>query len=984
MSTSLIGVCLFFVLGPRESHAQSYRLMHFSLTDGLPSNTIYEMAEDHRGYMWLGTEGGLCRFDGERFRSYFHQALRDIEIIRVNRSPEGRVGFVNLSGQIGFIEQDSIRVLEDFGMKGKAVLDYLEDNEGNIWVGLLREKVNLQPNRVAVFRLDQAFNVLQEYPFFGEAIRVMGWNPLRNEFMIDAESGAWIHFPTIQDSFVQLNKYQHYPPKLHYDDKGFLFVEIRPSRLGSIRGTDVNYIDIDPRISPSYAFLDIEQDSDGIYWLATSNGVYKCKMEDLKLTVIEHQILVGKQVNCLTFDKEGNLWMGTEKEGIYILPRNNYRQWDGNSVDLGDFRSRLLSLDSENRVWAIANSGSLIQATDTSFTSFPYLPSGDYKGAIEGPEKEAMIYGNSYFWVVDASGKKSPYPYVYRLGFSRINNLRNVKTVVKLGDEYYGGHSFQFFRFNLKEGLARPLMDGRTMKLYADEAYQRVWVGHLEGLFTYSRKDSLQLFKDKNGKGLPYMIYAMTKTSDGAYYFGSHGQGLWRLYGGNLERVDRKWDLPSRVYLDLVADGMNLWATTERGVLKIFADQQKGFVVNLRGSLPSEEVYGLAKTDRHIWISTSQGLTFMEKDQPKFLQSPPVVYLESLTAYDASGNESSQRELSYRFRDVDVQFSAVSVAENLMYEYRKVGTDRWTPLEETVIHFSALVPDAYAYEIRAVRANGVASDQPLIVAFEILPPIWLTAWFWIIIFIFIGGLIFWAVQTNFRNRLRNVETKSRLERQMESLRLQALRAQMNPHFVFNSLNAIQHLILIEEDQKVLIYLADFAKLIRKALENASENFSSLANEIEFLSLYLSLETLRFQDKVTVDFQVDPVLDREHIWIPPMVIQPFIENAFVHGLMHKSTAGELKISIKDDPTMRVLICLIEDNGIGRAKAKELSAWRKGHQSIGISNTMQRLEVLGRLLNNDHFRYEVEDLYNEAGSPLGTRVHIWIPYTSERKV
>ncbi|MEL6135332.1 MAG: two-component regulator propeller domain-containing protein, partial [Bacteroidota bacterium] len=364
---------------------QSYRLMHYTLADGLPSNTIYEMAQDKRGYMWFGTEGGLCRFDGQRFKSYFHEALRDIEIILIHTSPTGRIGFVNLSGQIGFVEQDSIKVLPQFGEKGKAVRDYFEDDEGNVWVGLMREDGKPPASRVGVYKLDSTFNLIKKLPQFGATIRVMGWNPLRKESFIDGETGAYLHKPVMQDSFFKLENYDYYPPKIQYDHEGFILMELRPSRVRCVRDGKVHTVKVDPLISPSYLFLDIERGPQGYYWLATSEGLFKCEMEDFYLKVVEKPILDGTKVNCLTFDKEGNLWMGTEKSGVYILPQYPYRQWDGRSAKLGPFRSRLLSLDQTQQITTITSEGVIIKATDTTFTELELLDPGGYKGVLEGP-----------------------------------------------------------------------------------------------------------------------------------------------------------------------------------------------------------------------------------------------------------------------------------------------------------------------------------------------------------------------------------------------------------------------------------------------------------------------------------------------------------------------------------------------------------------------------------------------------------------------
>jgi LytS/YehU family sensor histidine kinase len=208
---------------------------------------------------------------------------------------------------------------------------------------------------------------------------------------------------------------------------------------------------------------------------------------------------------------------------------------------------------------------------------------------------------------------------------------------------------------------------------------------------------------------------------------------------------------------------------------------------------------------------------------------------------------------------------------------------------------------------------------------------------------------------------------------MAELELQSLRTQLNPHFMFNSLNAIQELILLEDNERSHIYLSRFSKLLRILLENAALPFIPLSKEISFLSLYLSLENLRIPDLI-FSIDVDPEIDPEAVLIPNMMLQPYIENAIWHGLSHKKANRQLKVAVtrKED----TLVFSVGDNGVGRKKAHELkSSYRKGHNSKGMELLSRRFNLLSKEYGAI-ITINFTDLA-EGDQATGTLVEITIP-------
>ena len=214
------------------------------------------------------------------------------------------------------------------------------------------------------------------------------------------------------------------------------------------------------------------------------------------------------------------------------------------------------------------------------------------------------------------------------------------------------------------------------------------------------------------------------------------------------------------------------------------------------------------------------------------------------------------------------------------------------------------------------------------------------------------------------------------QRKMADVEMQALRAQMNPHFIFNCLNSINRYIVKSDQATASLYLTRFAKLIRLILDNSNSKSVSLANELEALRLYIEMESIRFEKQFTYTITVDPEVRPDSVYVPPLIIQPYVENAIWHGLLHKETAGHLLIQVSRK-TATLLECVIEDNGVGREKAMELkSKSASSRKSLGMKLTEDRLALLSRQAQIDAV-IEVEDMKDENGMAAGTRVILKIP-------
>jgi len=234
----------------------------------------------------------------------------------------------------------------------------------------------------------------------------------------------------------------------------------------------------------------------------------------------------------------------------------------------------------------------------------------------------------------------------------------------------------------------------------------------------------------------------------------------------------------------------------------------------------------------------------------------------------------------------------------------------------------------------------------------------------------VGEITVFSLGLGYKVREEN-KKKIHAEQEASKTYLKLLRSQLNPHFIFNALGSIQHLLLTGDQHKAKYYLNRFSKLMRYALESSKQESALLSEEISFLEKYISLEALRFEKEFTYAINVEPPLDPEAIEVPLLVTQPFVENAIIHGLLPKKN-GERHLSILfKRANYRILQCVIEDNGVGRLSNAKLQSEDKDHRSSGILIIQERLEAL-RQKGDEEKTVNFEDKYDKDGNPTGTRV------------
>jgi len=352
-----------------------------------------------------------------------------------------------------------------------------------------------------------------------------------------------------------------------------------------------------------------------------------------------------------------------------------------------------------------------------------------------------------------------------------------------------------------------------------------------------------------------------------------------------------------------------------------------------------------------------------------------AVYTKRTTVLPDLNN--NRVELDHKQNTIAISFSAIEhlFPEKIQYAFRLSELDRewrYADYQSREIVYSNLAPGKYVFQLKAQTLGGNWQQNPLELYITIAPPFWQTWWFRTLAVLLLLGLAFLF----FRWRIVRIRKKEQLktlhEKELLELEAKALRAQMNPHFIFNSLNSIKSLINKYENEKAANYLTTFSKLIRTLFQNSDKREVNLFEEIETCKLYTQLERMRFGDKIKFVFNIDDSIDLKDIKVPALILQPFIENAIWHGLVPKETGGTIVFSVKE--INGAVVCMIDDDGIGRELSNQYKAqYRATHESKGIGMTQSRLE-LDKLLNEREETIRIIDKISESGKAEGTSVII----------
>lgn len=460
-------------------------------------------------------------------------------------------------------------------------------------------------------------------------------------------------------------------------------------------------------------------------------------------------------------------------------------------------------------------------------------------------------------------------------------------------------------------------------------------------------------------------------AQDGKVYVSTNEHGILVYEKGVLlKRILPKVDGKTVVIKKMLLHQHSIIATGTNGFYQFDLNGKLLKSLHAAFGLSSKRVIDFTIHKGNLWLSHSGGVQQIDLNYFSRTRSKPIIRFDRISVNGIQVPIADATILASHQRKILFQFSSPTLRnrELLHFHYRLIGNDTsWNinPIGMNQVTFNALSPGEYVFEVKA-ESQGQMS-KTLRFHFEIEAPFYIRWWFIALSLLVFLGVVFLI----YRRQLAIQNRKAQLINELNASKLTAIQSQMNPHFIFNSLNSIQDLILKGDVEHSYSYITTFSNLVRRTLNYSEKDFIQFEQEIKLLELYLSLEQLRFKKDFSYSIEHNHL---EDILLPPLLVQPFIENALVHGLLHKE--GVKKLSIRFELDEDVLICIIEDNGVGRDRSKAIKArQRSEHESFSGKAIHNRFEILSAALGGD-FGYHYEDLTNN-GEALGTRVVLRIP-------
>ncbi|MCX6316583.1 MAG: histidine kinase [Bacteroidetes bacterium] len=934
-----------------QGHAQEYNYVHYDTKDGLAGNTVYCITEDKKGYLWFATENGVSRFDGKNFTNFTtDDGLTDNEVLSIAADSKGRVWMMPFNKTLCYYKDSKvINLTNDSSMKKINFTEYInpigENKKGDYFF--------MTSKLVFCYTTRGEIEIKADYKKLAEKYQINA-----GDFYVISSR----YSPDLELAIYNKNKV--------FIDRGngFEFYKAFNKEFPDMARTYTGKPDYEltSAISPPFSGInslttikgtkDILVNSNAGTWRMDSNG-----------NILPQQYLKGKKTSFAIKDREGNLWFSTLGEGVYRLTSGAMHTYNVNTEALSVTKFR-------DDVCAGFSDGRLLRVHVKDYTTNFLPPPTDVRS------------NSMRLFTLKSDGEKTIYMgYDSHLGKYSGNNLsispvRPIKSI-DIIDQQNIVICTNFFIFRMNTSplkIADTLFRERGTKVLYDRG--QYYFGTLNGLVILDSSGHLLRTAEKNPQ-LSGRVVDMQMAPDRSVWIATNDKGIIHYKDGRvISLINYRTGLSSNGCRSLFLQGSYLWAGTNKGINKI--DTRTHTVVakyTVSDGLPSDNINGLYVEGPFIWVASSGGLTYYnEKDI-----SDSSICLLDLHTIEVGGMRmpaDAALNLGYRQNNISFSYTAISFKSSgeILYKYKLKGLDDdWNETKLTSLSYPTLPPGQYTFELYAINKFGKQSER-ITISFHIATPFWKTTWFWLLISLSAIALVSWLITLRFKTLQRRAKEKNDLHRKIGELEQASMRAQMNPHFIFNCLNSIQHFILKKDIENTNRYITQFASLIRQTLDNAARTNITIADEIRYLTSYMELERMRFPDAFHYKIELDPTIETDYTCVPSMVLQPFVENAIRHGIRNK-TEGVGHIIIAMRQNNKGIHFVVEDNGVGRAAASRLKSEQHiEYQSKGISLATNRLDLLSTD-NPEAITTTIHDLTDSHGTPSGTRVQIFFPHS-----
>ncbi len=951
--------------------AQQPARIQLTEKDGLPDINFYNIIEDSRHFIWLAADNGLYRYDGKDYTLFTHNRQKGNAVFGTFEDAHGRVWCNNISGQFFYVENGVLELFIDLG-------DVLN---GELTEFIVTPKQLIVLPGKNIFKVDvRTKNVIKEYknPIFIGSIHQKnnGYSYVKGNYIIETDE----HF-TAFDS-LKFDVFDNYAlssgisKRINIASNGVdnlcYFTKFNENvfyKYDFLTGNNLE-IAIPEQLKPRHINSKIHMGDE--FWFITDLGIFICTLKENELRLKKRWFKTDFTTKIIV-DHEDNYWITTKGSGILVLPNIHISQYQ--------FSTNLANISAIEKV----NDSTLAFGTNNGFTGLFDLRD----------EKITVIDSSSAFRVSEILFNpadkhviftKEDKSFSYNLDSKSILTLAiNIDGAKALSLANNGNYILSSYnrasildsKFNLKTNL---LPKRSYTNLYATD--NATYVGGVDGLLVYNKP-----FEPNNILYEEQQIFVKTlaETSGSIIWAGTFKNGLFEIKKSKIvKHYGLANGLLSNKIIELQSDGSELWIATEAGIQLLNVKTGKFKNLTKRNGIPSYRISDIVNMDETVIFASNNGLFEIDKIKAFKLGVETEIYITYVDIGENSVVIESEYDLGHNENSIKIGFNVngFDSFSNTIYEYRMLGQDdKWQKTDNRVnsVIYNSLPSGNYNFEVRPLTPILGKKINTASIEFTIASPFWHKWWFYVLIALSIAVFVYVIFILKIR-KLKRKQTeilqKELLNKRLVFSQLENLRSQMNPHFIFNALNSIQEYIVLNEKDLASSYLIKFSRLIRIYLDHSREDNVWLSEEIKALEIYLELEKNRFEDLLDYTISVSEEIQTKSIKIPSLFIQPYVENALKHGLLHKPNDRQLTIIFKLNALKDALICSIEDNGIGIKASQEINALRSPlHKSFATNANEKRVELLN---SNRERKITVDTVDLALAKAAGTRVVIMIPF------
>lgn len=912
--------CLLFMLG-FVLFSQSYK--HISIENGLPSNRVYKVIEDKEGFIWIATDKGIAKYDGDYFKVFnIKNGLPSNDIWEMFLTIDQRIWFFTRSNKLGYIQNDQ-------------VFSYpIEDNE------------SVYPIFIATDRNQLIFHSYDK----NYILKNNEWKTFSlkdgNNIKIFSDNVNYFKTQTLEDKRKQKAQLYDYNNQVIFElekEKGFkvLNQQINDSLLVFNLHHGLLFYNLKTQKSYQSVYNDLFEYSGFVRVLSTDTEIQISGKNFWTLLDKNYQLKdVFKfpshlKIRTAYKDRKGNIWGISYANGIYLFSKNSLHTKKYLKGEIVQFQKKIKN----NLFIGIMNEG--IYRYNIKKDSFEmFFPAKDYFfDIVYKDDKNFAVFGSNSTYLQT----QKLYGEFYHEGKNCIFYQQGYATIKVKGVQVYDENftPIRFFEINTPNVILN----------YKNN----ILVGTPAGLKLISD----DIIKDINFKdNFTYPVISLAKIGK-QIIVGTDGYGAYIWDGNkNMELIPETKDL---IINNIFVENYDFWLASQKGVLDYQYQPKIKLKKLLRKTdgLVSDHVNHVVVFNDKIFTSNLNSIASIDKNQEEIFPIQKI-YLKSILYNDIQSDTLINELLFKKESNLLFNYGIIDYSgqEHNRYFYRLLPIQKeWVEIRSKSVNFINLDPRKYSFQIKV--KNPYRQELTKTYDFNILPLWWqkdISKLLFVFLFLSIIFLIGYLTR---KKELKKQEEKLLAQKQMAEFELYALRSQMNPHFVFNSLNSILYYINDENYDKSESYLIRFSRLIRMIFEFSRKKNISLNQEIKLLKSYLELEKMRFGEKLNYCFEIDPELDLERTLIPTLLLQPTLENAVNHGIFHKNGRGTVCLEFKKINKNSYQV-VIKDDGIGLKKSKELNQKSlKKHVSRSTQILLERIKLLN-LSGKWKITYEVKDV------------------------